>query len=86
MIEPTKIAVVIELPKPESKGDPNLPKILRDLADKVERGEVVDYIAAYVDNSNGGRYTTEVSTSISDSIVLSSLLWQTCVDKLRRPR
>jgi len=56
------------------KGNPmpaDFPGILRELADRVERGEVGAFVGCYHD---GDRYEFLYPSSLNDSLVLASLL------------
>jgi len=55
----------------------NLASDLREVADAVERGEIVDFVAAYV---QGGEYEMLYAASLSDSVFLSTLLHRRAVD------
>lgn len=63
------------------KAADDLAQRLRALADAVDRGEVIDLIAAYTDV---GVYAFLYSASLNDSIVMSSMLQANCLDRMRR--
>lgn len=54
---------------------------LRDLADAVDRGEILDLIAAYTEQ---GAYSFLYSASYHDSIVMSAMLHANCIDRMRK--
>ena len=63
-----------------AKPASDLARILRELADKADSGEVVDLVYACV---NGGQYELGFSASMTDSLVLSSLLQNSAIDKFK---
>lgn len=62
------------------KACSNLSADLREMADAVDRGEILDLISVYVQNDN---YTFLYGTSISYAVTLSSLLQQQCINRMR---
>lgn len=51
---------------------------LRAMADAVDRGEIVDFVAAYTER---GEYETFYASALDQSLVLASLLHRRCVDR-----
>lgn len=49
----------------------DFPKILRDLADRAERGEIESFVGAFVLH---GQFSFALPSSLSDSLVLATLL------------
>lgn len=68
---------LVQIKRPTS----DLAALLRDLADKVERGEITDMITAYV---GANSYSFTYAASDHDCVVLSSMLQQNCIDRMRR--
>lgn len=66
------------------KSPPRLPlglaDDLRELARKVESGELTEFVAAYVVNEN---YEMMFGSSLGDSLVLSTLLQSRCIDRFK---
>lgn len=56
----------------------DLARQLRDMADAVERGEIVDFVASYIQR---GEYQTFYAAALDQSLVLASLLLRRCVDR-----
>lgn len=56
---------------------------LRELADKVDRGEVVSVIAAYIDKVDD-EYCFLFGASLSEELVMCSLMHAKLIDKFRR--
>ena len=73
MSEPTPLKVAIRPPSDLSKG-------LRELADLVDRGIVTEFVGAYCEN---GHYAFWYGASLHSCVVLSTLLQQNCVDRMR---
>lgn len=65
---------------PGPRCAPDLPGILRDLADSIERGDVTGMVFAYIDR---GDYITSNSASLSESLVLATLLQAAMLEKFR---
>lgn len=63
-------------PKPPS----DLARQLRDIADAVERGEVVDLVAAYMQT---GAYEFLYGTSLSTGLELATLLQHRCIERFK---
>jgi len=55
----------------------DLSKCLREIADAVDRGEIVSLVAAYVDN---GEYQMMFGASLTEGLTLSTLLHRRSVD------
>lgn len=53
----------------------------RALADKIDRGDVVSAVAAYID---GDEYCFVLGASLTDELVMSTLLQTRVVDKFRK--
>lgn len=68
-----KLAPRAELPE-------DFPGILRRIADEVEAGKVTKFVAMYVEE---GEYALLKPSSLFDSIVLSALLHDSCVQEFR---
>lgn len=62
------------------KAPAGLAKALRDLADKVDRHEVTDVIAAFLDNDN---YEFWYDASKINCIAMSAMLHTNCIDRMR---
>lgn len=58
----------------------DLSKNLREIADRVDRGEIKDLVLAY---ATADFYSFEISTSPVDAVALASLLQSKCVDRMR---
>ena len=56
----------------------DLSKMLRELADKVDRGEVENFVCAY---ENNGEYEFLFPSSLVNSLLLASLLEFRCKQK-----
>lgn len=54
---------------------------LRELADLADSGKLTDFVCAYVVD-NG--YDFVYGASLHSCIVMASMLWQSCVDRIRR--
>lgn len=52
------------------------------MADRVDAGEITDVVIGYVMNGN---YEFTYGASISECIVISTLLQQNCIDRMRAP-
>ncbi len=74
MVTELKIVGRSALPK-------DLPAKLRELADWVEKGTITEMVVGYVE---AGEYCFVWPSSLHDSLVLTSLLQQTAIDRLRR--
>jgi hypothetical protein len=61
---------------------PDLPGILRDLADAAERGDVTAIVFGYIDQ---GQYITRQSASLQNALVLSTLLQNRCINAFYKP-
>lgn len=72
--------IVVPLSKP--KVDLELVKTLREIADAAERGEAVDLVAAY---THANEYKFVYGASLTDSLVLVSLLQSRCVERFKLP-
>lgn len=59
----------------------DLSKRLRELADAVDRNEIVELVAAYVQDGN---YEFLYGASLVDSIIMSTLLQNSCVNRMKR--
>jgi hypothetical protein len=59
----------------------DLSKELRELADAVDRGEITSLVAAFVENEG---YSFMFSASLSDAIVLTTLLQNRNVERMIR--
>lgn len=68
---------IVAIKRPPS----DLAALLRGLADQVERGEITDMVTAYV---GANSYCFTYAASDHDCIVLSSMLQQNCIDRMRR--
>lgn len=66
---------------PIVRAPSDLSRILRDMADAVDRGEITELVAVSV---NGGAYDFHYSASLHSCLVMASMLWQNCVDRMRR--
>lgn len=53
---------------------------LREMADAVDRGEVVDFIAAFV---RDGTYEFILATSLQDQLVLATLMQSKIIDRYK---
>jgi len=60
------------------KACDNLASDLRAMADAVDRGEIVELVAAW---TQGGQYQILHSASLIDALTLSTLLHRKAVDK-----
>ena len=58
----------------------DLSQRLRELADEVDKGYITGMVVAYVGD---GEYSFVFGTSLSESIVLSTLLKQSSIDRMR---
>lgn len=67
---------LVALKRPPS----DLPANLRALADRAEKGEITDLVIALI---GGGNFEFVYAASFSDCIVLSTLLLQNSVDRMR---
>jgi hypothetical protein len=56
----------------------NLAADLREMADAVERGELVDLVACYTQN---GEYQTLYAASLESSVFLATLLHRRSIDR-----
>jgi hypothetical protein len=59
----------------------NLAKDLRACADAVDRGEIVDFIGAYI---QAGNYCFLYGSTLVDGLVLSTMLQDNCVQRMRK--
>jgi len=57
----------------------DFPSMLRALADRVERGEITSFVGAW----SSENYEFLFPSSLSDSLVLATLLQRVAVDKFR---
>ena len=64
-------------PKPPS----DLSQRLREYADAVDRGEIVDFVASYVQN---GEYRFMYGASLRECLVMATLLQANCVERYRQ--
>lgn len=62
------------------KAPEDLAKRLREEADAVDRGEITAYVSAFV---RDGQYEVAFGASWVDSLVLSTLLQTTAVEKFK---
>lgn len=54
---------------------------LRELADQADSGKLTDFVCAYcVENG----YDFVYGASLHGCVVMASMLWQACMDRLRR--
>lgn len=60
------------------KAPDDLPNILRDMADSVERGEITAFVGATVCNGN---FELHFSASVIEALTLATLLHKRSVDK-----
>lgn len=67
-------------PKFGKKTPDDLPMILRELADAADRGEIECFVAAYI---QGNEYEFHISASITDSIVLATMLQDINIRRMR---
>ncbi len=67
--------------KPPSRLPADCAKVLREIADRMDRGEVTEFVAAMVSSEY---YEFVYPSSPSDSLLLSTLLQAQCLDKMRR--
>jgi hypothetical protein len=58
----------------------DLSKRLREMADEVDKGDITGMVVAYICD---GDYSFIFGTSLSESIVLSTLLKQSSIDRMR---
>jgi hypothetical protein len=65
---------------PIKKAPSDTAELLREMADKAERGELTDIVTAYVDTGN---YVFTYGASLNDCLILSTMLQQNCIDRLR---
>ena len=73
------MGAIHELKQPNPLPD-DFPKLLRDLADSVERGNITGMVVAY---SNSGEYKFCYPSNLHDSVVLAAMLQQNCIDRMR---
>ena len=66
---------------PIVRAPSDLSRILREMADAVDRGEITDFVGVTV---NGGAYDFHYAASLHSCLVMASMLWQNCVDRMRR--
>lgn len=66
--------------KPPRKVPEDVGDILRRLADRADAGELDALVWAY---QADGAYSVGIPSSLIDSLVLSTLLHSTCVDRLK---
>ena len=66
---------------PVKRAPSDLADKLRALADHADAGELTEAVIAYVRNDY---YEFVYAASLSQCIVLSSMLQQTCVDNMRK--
>lgn len=59
---------------------PDLPGILRELADAAERGEITAMVLAYI---REGDYITQHSASLQNGLVLASLMHARALEKFK---
>jgi hypothetical protein len=59
----------------------DLGKTLRALADQADRGELTDFVGTYVANDG---YSFVHASSLSQELTMATMLWQRCIDRLRR--
>lgn len=71
------MSVLVAIKKPPS----DLAGHLRAMADKADAGELTEVAIGYVLN---GSYEFTYGASLAQCIVLSSILHQNCVDRMRR--
>ena len=62
------------------KAPADLSQKLREYADAVDRGEIVDFVGAYVQD---GEYRFMYGASIKDCLVMATLLHANCVQRYR---
>jgi hypothetical protein len=67
--------------KPLPAMPPDLPEILRRLADDVESGAITSMIVAYVQDGN---YEFLWPSSLIESMTLTTIAQQTAIDRFRR--
>lgn len=81
----TSDAITADLSRPrlvQIRRPPNdLAATLRGLADQAESGEITGAVVACIANGN---YEFVYASSLSDGIVLSAMLHQNCIDRMRR--
>jgi hypothetical protein len=59
----------------------DLSERLREMADEVDEGEITGMIVAYV---HKGNYSFMFGTSLSESILLATLMQQESIDRMRK--
>ena len=67
---------IVRLKRPPS----DLADTLRRLAEQAESGDLTDMVIACIANSG---YEFVYASSLSDGIVLSTMLQQNCIDRMR---
>ncbi len=68
---------IVRLP-PRSSMPSDTADLLREIADRIDAGEVSNLVAAYVDV---GGYQILMASTPQDGLVLSTLLHRRCTDK-----
>lgn len=63
-----------------NKAPADLSKVLRELADAVDRGEITDLIAAYIQNDE---YLFTYATSMKTAVVLSAMLQDQSLHRMK---
>jgi hypothetical protein len=63
-----------------NKAPSDLANVLREMADSVERGDITALVAAYVEN---GEYLFTYGASMSQAVVLSSMLQDQSIQRMK---
>lgn len=58
----------------------DLSQKLRAIADAVDRGEIVDFVGAYIE---GGNYCFLYGSSLQTELILSTLVHANCIQRFR---
>lgn len=71
---------VVPITAKPKKIDAELSRTLREIADAVDRGEVVEMVASYIHENE---YKFVYGASLADCLVLVSLLQHRCVQRFK---
>jgi len=63
-----------------NKAPSDLSKVLRDMADAVDRGEITDLIAAYIEEDE---YLFTYATSMKTAVVLAAMLQDQSLQRMK---
>ena len=74
------MATIYEVKNLERRAPPGLADDLRRMADAVDRGEIIDLVACFVED---GCYCYLWAASLFDSVGMSALLHQQAIDRMR---